>query len=49
MPSQQAITGPAPMEEVERTNAVVVRNVGQGSGQDVGIPPRWDSYVMEVD
>jgi len=25
MPSQQATTGPAPMEGVERTNAVVVR------------------------
>jgi len=47
MPSQQATTGPAPIEEIERTNAVVVR--GQGLGQDVGVPPRWDPYVMEVD
>ena len=29
---QQAITGPAPMEGVERTNAVVVRGSGQGAG-----------------
>ena len=42
---QQAITGPALIEGVERTNAVVVR----GSGQDIGIPPRWDPYMMEVD
>jgi len=27
-PPQQAITGPAPIEEVERTNAVVVREQG---------------------
>ena len=33
------------MEGVERTNAVVVR----GQGQGVGIPPRWDSFAMEVD
>jgi len=32
------------MEEVERTNTVVVR----GSGQDMGAPRR-DPYVMEVD
>ena len=31
------------MEEIERTNAVVVR------GQDMGAPPRRDPYVMEVD
>ena len=42
---QQAITGPAPMEGVERTNAVVVR----GQGQGMGIPLRWDPYAMEVD
>jgi len=39
--------GPAPMEGVERTNAVVVR--GQGAGQSMGIPPRQNSYAMEVD
>ena len=42
---QQATTGPAPMEGIERTNAVVVRGVGQG----VGVPPRRDPFAMEVD
>ena len=42
---QQATMGPAPMEGVERTNAVVVR----GQGQGMGIPPRWDPFAMEVD
>jgi len=41
---QQVTTGPAPMEGVERTNAVVVRGQGQGGG----IPPRWDPFAMEV-
>jgi len=45
MPSQQATTGPAPMEGVERTNMVIVR----GQGQGMGAPPRRDSYTMEVD
>ena len=40
---QQATTGPAPMEGVERTNVVVVR------GQGAGIPPRRDPVAMEVD
>ena len=44
MPSQQIITGPAPMEGVERTNAVVMREQGQGMGVS-----RKDPYVMEVD
>jgi len=44
---QQATMGPAPMEGVERTNAVVVR--GQGAGQGMGVPLRRDSYAMEVD
>jgi len=44
---QQATTGPAPMEGIERTNAVVIR--GQGQGQSVGAPPRRDPYAMEVD
>ena len=44
---QQATTGPALMEGVERTNVVVVRGAGQG--QSAGIPPRWDPYTMEVD
>ena len=43
--SQQVTMGPAPMEGVERTNAVVVR----GQGQSAGIPPRWDPFAMEVD
>jgi len=42
---QQATMGPAPMEGVERTNAVVVRGQGQGTG----IPPRRDPFAMEVD
>ena len=32
MPPQQATTGPAPIEGIERTNAVVVRGAGQGMG-----------------
>jgi len=47
MPPQQAITEPAPMEGVERTNVVVVR--GQGAGQSMGAPPRRDPFAMEVD
>ena len=42
---QQATIGPALMEGVERTNAVVVR----GQGQNAGIPPRWDPFAMEID
>jgi len=42
---QQVTTGPAPIERVERTNAVVVREQGQG----MGIPPRRDPFAMEVD
>jgi len=42
---QQATTGPAPIEGVERTNMVVVR----GQGQSVEVPPRRDPYAMEVD
>ena len=41
--SQQATMGPAPMEGVERTNAVVVR------GQGVGVPPRQDPFAMKID
>ena len=44
---QQATTGPAPIEGVERTNAVVVR--GSGPGQSIGTPPRRDPFAMEVD
>jgi len=35
------------MEEIKRTNAVVIR--GQEQGQGVRIPLRRDSYAMEVD
>jgi len=42
---QQATTGPALIEGVERMNAVVIREQGQG----VGIPPRRDPFAMEVD
>jgi len=42
---QQATIRPAPMEGVERMNAVVVR--GQGQGMEV--PPRRDPFAMEVD
>ena len=42
---QQATTGLAPMEGIERTNAVVVRGAEQG----VGVPPRRDPFAMEVD
>ena len=42
---QQVTTGPAPMEGVERMNAVVMR----GQGQDTGIPSRRDPFAMEVD
>ena len=42
---QQATTGPAPMEGIERTNAVVVR----GSGQGAEVPPRRDPFAIEVD
>ena len=40
---------PAPMEGIERTNAVVVRGSGAGAGQNMGVPPRQDPYTMEVD
>ena len=46
---QQATIGPAPMEGVERTSAVVVRGSGVGVGQSMGMPPRQDPYAMEVD
>jgi len=37
------------MEGVERTNAVVVRGLGVGVGQNMRAPPRWDPYAMEID
>ena len=42
---QQVTTRPAPMEGVERTNAVVVRGQEQGAG----IPPRRDPFAMDID
>ena len=44
---QQATIGSAPIEGVERTNAVVVREAGQG--QSAGIPLRQDPFAMEID
>ena len=44
MSSQQATTGPAPIEGIERTNVVAVRGLGQGMEAS-----RRDSYAMEVD
>jgi len=44
MPPQQITTRPTPMEEVKRTNIVVVR----GQGQEIGVPRR-DYYVIDVD
>ena len=41
------IIGPAPIEEVERTNAVVIR--GQRAGINTGTPPRRDPFAMKVD
>jgi len=45
MPLQQVPIRPAPMEGVERTNAVMVRGPGQGAGA----PSQRDPYAMEVD
>ena len=46
---QQVTTGPAPMEGIKRTNAVVVRGSGTEVGQNMGAPPRRDPYAMEID
>jgi len=45
--AKEATMGPALMEGVERTNAVVLRE--QGMGQGAGVPPRRDPFAMEVD
>ena len=45
MPSQQVTTESAPMKEVERTNMIVVRELGQGMETLL----RRDLYVIEVD
>jgi len=42
---QQVTMGPAPMKDVERTNAVVVRGQGQGAE----IPPRRNPFAMNID
>ena len=42
---QQATIGPALIEGVEKTNAVVLRRAGQGAG----VPPRRDFFATEVD
>ena len=47
MPPQQATTGPALMEKIERMNAVVIR--GQKKGQGAGAPSRRNPYTMEID
>jgi len=41
---QQVIIGPTPIEGVERTNIVIMREQGQGIG-----PSRRDFHTMEVD
>ena len=46
---QQATTGPAPIEGVERTNTVVVRDERQRQEQGNKVPPRQDPYAMEID
>ena len=40
---------PAPMEKIERTNMVIVRESGVRTGQNVGVSPRQDSYAIEID
>ena len=45
MSSQQATTGPTPMEGVERTNTVMIRKLEQGRGA----PSRRDPYAIDVD
>jgi len=42
---QQVTIGPAPMEGIERTNAVVMKGAGQGAG----VPPRQDPFAMNID
>ena len=42
---QQAIMGPAPIEGIERTNTVVLREQGQGAR----IPSRQDPFAMDID
>ena len=44
VPQQQVTIGPAPMEEVERINIMMTRNLGRQMGS-----PRMDPYVMDMD
>ena len=37
------------MEGIERTNAVVVRGLGAGAGQNAGGPLRQDPFAMDID
>ena len=46
---QQATTGPAPMEGIERTNMVVVRGTGGGGSQNAEVPQRRDPFTMDID
>jgi len=46
---QQATMGPALMEGIERTNAVVVRGTGGGGNQNAGVPQRRDPFAMDID
>jgi len=46
VPQQQISAEPAPIEKVERTNVVVVRNQEQEQRME---PPRRDPYAIEVD
>ena len=46
---QQVTTGPAPMEGIKRTNAVVVRGTGGGGSQNAGVLQRRDPFAMDID
>jgi len=41
--------GPALMEGIERTNAVVVRGTEGGRSQNTGVPQRRDPFAMDID
>jgi len=46
---QQVTMGPAPMERIERTNTVVVRETETGGGQSMRVPQRRDLFAMDID
>ena len=46
---QQVTMGPAPIEGIKKTNAVVMRGSEVGDGQNIGAPLRRDPFTMEVD